>query len=667
MKQQSRVFFIIAPILALAIILSACSGSPTPQTTAVPAASATPALTQPPAPSATAVPTATPVPTAVPTEVPPLACTIAFDTDRDGNREVYIMGPDGSNPVNLSNAPGVDMKPAWAPDGSQVAFTSDRDNGEEPGQFIYVINADGTGLRQLTHEHGSDWADWSHDGGKITYSTDGDIYVINADGSGQAVNLTNSPEHDEQPTWSPDGRLIAWLSDDGGRFQISVMNADGSNARRITENARVDDVTWTVDGQLFSHGDFPGAECFNCVMNADGSNIINAGGKGEMQRYLPFWTLNDERVECVSANFENATADIYLVGEVFPDIIFNLTNDPADDSNPDWPANCGPGDTAATLPEASQPADQQSANTDSFVIGYAGDDPSQQQRRDNFDKACEELGLQCVYGGIPDLLAQGVSAIVQNTDNEKIQDLQQNIRSAVDAGVPVFVLDAETDIQGAYSIGIDHYEWARTGLEWMFNGMGGRGDFAFFNFQPYNDHKNVVGDMLDKNPGITNVAKWENDYDRSRIDSDVKNLLQTYPNLGGLWASEQMNDVLASVADAGIADERWPLMLCEASKKGLNLWENLLADHPGFECLAIGNPPGSAYDAVYAAWYLFNGAQFDPAALGGQYGNNLHIQIPVVNSDNLQEWLDNLDKEADEYIVDELLSPDEIRERWFVE
>ena len=70
------------------------------------------------------------------------------------------MAGDGSNLVNLSNNAADDFDPAWSPDGSQIAFVSNREN-EVPGQFIYVMNADGSNVNQLTLEDGSDLPDYS--------------------------------------------------------------------------------------------------------------------------------------------------------------------------------------------------------------------------------------------------------------------------------------------------------------------------------------------------------------------------------------------------------------------------------------------------------------------------------------------------------------------------
>ena len=273
-------------------------------------------------------------------------CPIAFDSDRDGNLEIYTMDSNGENLVNLTNDPADDWNPDWSPDGSQIAFTSDRETEDGGGQFIYVMNADGSNVFQLTTLSPSDYADWSPDGGAIIFSSDAtgnhEIYIMKADGSNEPTNFTNSDAQDIQPTWSPDGSQIAWLSGEEDHWDLFVMNADGSDVLQLTDNGGVYDMTWTIDGQLFTHWDNGQYGCFNCVMNADGSNVTDAGGKGEIQRYLPYWTLEGDRVELVSADMGEGNDEIYLVGEIYPDVLFNLTNNPGNDRNPDWAALCGP-------------------------------------------------------------------------------------------------------------------------------------------------------------------------------------------------------------------------------------------------------------------------------------------------------------------------------------
>ena len=161
---------------------------------------------------------------------------IAFTSNRDGNLEIYVMNADGRNPTRLTNHPADDNAPAWSPDGTQIAFESDRIFRPT----IFVMNADGVDIRQVTDA--MDWdiePAWSPDGTQIAFACNRnrifDICIINVDGTGEK-NLTNSKSEDRDPTWSPDGLQIAYSARQNGLlYDIYVMNADGRHKVALTE------------------------------------------------------------------------------------------------------------------------------------------------------------------------------------------------------------------------------------------------------------------------------------------------------------------------------------------------------------------------------------------------------------------------------------------------
>ncbi len=168
------------------------------------------------------------------------ASKIAFESDRDGNTEIYAMAADGSNPVNLTNHPARDGFAAWSPDGTKIAFETDRDGNQE----IYVMAADGSNPLRLTSDPANDrFPDWSPDGTKIAFETERDgfpeVYVMAADGS-DPVNLTNHPARDGLPSWSPDGARIAFISFRDGDWEVYTINVDGTDPVNLTANPATD-------------------------------------------------------------------------------------------------------------------------------------------------------------------------------------------------------------------------------------------------------------------------------------------------------------------------------------------------------------------------------------------------------------------------------------------
>jgi len=268
----------------------------------------------------------------IPAKPPPSSRQIVFVSDRDGNREIYVMNPDGSDQRRLTHHPSEDDLPAVSPDGHQIAFQSQRDgnwevytmnleggnlqrvtddpstdrlpNWSPDGQWLifgsdrdgdfdlYVIRPDGTGLRQLTDDAWHDGhVSWSQNGlialnsDRDDYTTE-EIFTIKADGSDRR-QLTHNTVNDWSPNWSPDGRTIIFLSRRAGDPDIYLMDADGGNPRLLHDSP---DYEWgavfSPDGQWIAFTSDQSGDYQVYAMQADGGGVVRLTDQGG---WYPSW------------------------------------------------------------------------------------------------------------------------------------------------------------------------------------------------------------------------------------------------------------------------------------------------------------------------------------------------------------------------------------------
>jgi len=220
----------------------------------------------------------------------PERCRIAFTSfTQDGDDDIYVMTADGKSIRRLTTDPARDMFPDWSPDGKQIVFVSYRNGGI---RNLFVMDADGSHQRQLTTnpEEYSQWEQWSPTGDEIAFTYNpksdtpkgGKIFVINLDGSGLR-QITPDAGHlgDLDSAWSPDGKKMYFISNRSSLTEIWEINLDGSGLRQISDISSGISITHSLrvspDGkQIAFYGIGPeGTEYMQeiYVFNVDGSGL----------------------------------------------------------------------------------------------------------------------------------------------------------------------------------------------------------------------------------------------------------------------------------------------------------------------------------------------------------------------------------------------------------
>jgi TolB protein len=283
---------------------------------------------------------------------------LLFVSQRDGNSEIYSVSASGTNLTRLTTQSGSDDAPIWSATIGKVIFSTERDGGTEvytmnadgsnPANVagndeIYAMNADGSGKIRLTNQAGVDTEpSLSPDGSKVIFlsTRDGnaEIYRVDVTGS-DLMRLTTSvgaSSFDGRAVWSPDGSKIGFISDRSGASEVYVMNPDGSTPIRLTTYSGLkEQLAWSPEGGKIAFVTQRNNRTELCLMNADGGNLINltalAGHTG--WDHSPTWSADGAKIAFVSSRGGND--DVYVMNADGSNPL-NVSNDAAWDQQPCW-------------------------------------------------------------------------------------------------------------------------------------------------------------------------------------------------------------------------------------------------------------------------------------------------------------------------------------------
>ena len=264
---------------------------------------------------------------------------------------------------------------------------------------------------------------------------------------------------------------------------------------------------------------------------------------------------------------------------------------------------------------------------------------------------------------IQNLMNRGVDAIIINPGD--VEGLNATLEEAVASGIVVIAIDQEIGANGVINVAINQKEWAKTSAEWFAEELGGEGDVVLiegFVGHPANVARmEGVEEVFADYPGINVVGRESGMWDEATGQQVMSDFLAALPNIDGYWTQDGMAiGALQAVIASNPA--QYPVVVGEGRVQFLNLWKQVLDENPDFRTIAVANPPGVAGSGLRIALNILQGKEIDQSKFEGPFGNTVYMPIPiVVTADNFQEVYDEYKNYPESYLLDGILSEDEVQ------
>ncbi len=269
------------------------------------------------------------IPTPQPTynDASPPSGKIAFACYIQQIDQICLLNADGSGRKQLTSLSATAFYPSVSPDGQTIFFSS-RDSGNFE---IYSIDINGNNLKKLTNGIGSLYAPEMSPNGEWVIFTNGNsgLWLMRPDGRNPRVLTTRN---DIDPTWSPDGSMIAFASSRSGARQLFIMNADGTDVQQVTDlNNMGGRNTWSPDGSQLAFYRGPRGDRNIYIINIDGTGLVRLTNGGD--NLAPSWSPDGEWITFTS--YRDGNNELYIMRPDGTDVR-RLTNSPISDWQPRW-------------------------------------------------------------------------------------------------------------------------------------------------------------------------------------------------------------------------------------------------------------------------------------------------------------------------------------------
>ncbi|WP_210505548.1 substrate-binding domain-containing protein [Naasia sp. SYSU D00057] len=259
---------------------------------------------------------------------------------------------------------------------------------------------------------------------------------------------------------------------------------------------------------------------------------------------------------------------------------------------------------------------------------------------------------------VRNLINRGVDAIIIDPNSGSALDAV--FQEAIGQGIRVYAIDQAVDTEEVLNVGIDQAKWAETSAQWLADTVGEGGKIVVVNGiegHPANEARWNAAKAVFDSSGVEVLAVGNGDWDQATGQQTMSDLLATYPDLQGVWTQDGMAQGVLRAVEA--ANRTGDIVVSGEARNGyMRMWSELKAD--GFQSIGVVNPPGTGATALHFAVRQLQGEELDESKT---VDGDIVLELEeAITNDNFDEKWAEVQDQPDSYVLDSVLSADEVGE-----